>query len=72
MPNHQIPNIIFGVQNRVSYKSRQLKNSTLNTHLNYKKSSLIASLEQDREFPDWEVTMEWYETLEIYTRSKTY
>jgi hypothetical protein len=23
-PKHQIPHIIFGVQNRVSYKSRQL------------------------------------------------
>ena len=73
MPNHQIPNIIFGVQNRVSYKSRQLKNSTLSTNNNIVSGiQLTASLYEDKENPDWEVTMDYDEPLKIYTRSSTY
>ena len=58
MPTHEIPHILFGVQNRVSYKSRQLKNSTLSTTHNswwtsYLRANLIGN---GNEKADWEIS----------------
>lgn len=65
MPTHEIPNILFGVQNRVSYKSRQVKNSTLNTY-NGGSSFFKATLHQDLYDPDWQITSY------LEAQSKTY
>ncbi len=55
MPTHEIPTILFGVQNRVSYKSRQVKNSTMNSYYGYT-SYFKATLHEDLYNPDWQIT----------------
>ena len=69
MPTHEIPHLIFGVTNRVSYKSRNLKNSTLNTELsNYVGYSKLQAKFQNTntDYPDWEITSS------LTTKSATY
>ena len=55
MPTHEIPHLIFGVKNRVSYKSRNLKNSTLSTtHNSWGTSYLTAKLPNSGDnYEDW-------------------
>ncbi len=66
MPTHEIPNILFGVQNRVSYKSRQVKNSTINTYYGAGSRSIFkATLHEDLYYPDWLITSD----LEAWSRT---
>jgi hypothetical protein len=63
MPVHEIPSILFGVKNRVSYKARQVKNSTISTWNGY---IVKGTLHEDLLDPDYMVTSD------LLVWSKTY